>query len=80
MGMMDDVMAQIKKKGSDFLTGADHMNPVSNLNRVSAALGSAMAAGDAAELKSYQDKYGPTQGQRLYEQDQAKKKQPAGGK
>lgn len=35
------------------------------------ALGAANSAADNAQLKSYQDKYGPNNGARIYQQDQA---------
>lgn len=36
------------------------------------ALGNANSAADAAQLKSYQDKYGPNVGARIYQDDKAK--------
>lgn len=41
------------------------------------ALGDANDAASNAELKSYQDKYGPNNGARFYQQDQAAKARPA---
>lgn len=40
--------------------------------QVSKALDNAASSQSSAALKSYQDKYGPNVGQRIYQEDQAK--------
>lgn len=47
------------------------------VSQATKALGNANDAASNAELKSYQDKYGPNNGARIYQQDQAAKTAPA---
>lgn len=48
------------------------INGTPGYGQVNKALDNAAASQNAGALKSYQDKYGPNVGQRIYQEDQAK--------